>query len=67
MDHLIIGNLIGNAVLLGMLGWFIKRWMDETRDQLKTHCDLDREDHGDIYDKLHEHETRISRVEGRMK
>jgi len=59
-------NVISNMVLLGSLGYMIKRWMDDIKSKISDYCATNREDHKDIYAKVNDHDHRITVIETKI-
>lgn len=62
-DLVYIGSMLWNAILIGALGAMIKTWMADTHKKIESHCQSNEREHSKLFEKLVDHETRISRVE----
>lgn len=56
-----------NTILIGGLGFFIKRWMDSQETALTKFCNENREEHVRIFASVESHTAKIAVLEDRTK
>ena len=63
MDVTFVGNLAWNVVLVGVLGFMVRVWMNDVRSEHNQSCRMNREDHERMAAKLEEFRERIAKLE----
>ena len=54
MDNFVIGNMAWNAGLVGIIGFFIKRFMDKTENRIDRNKEEAKKDNQEKHDDLKE-------------
>ena len=65
-SQFVLGNAIWNTMLIGVVAWFIRNWMKETRDTINDHCASNKQEHEKMESKIEDHSVRIVAIETRI-
>jgi uncharacterized membrane protein len=65
LDVSFIGILAWNVVLVGVLGFMVRVWMNDVKGDHSHSCRMNREDHDRMSHKLEEMRERVAKLEVR--